>query len=56
MDILTIGTLLAHSCSNPVDDEYDEYVIDLHCVRFTVVAKLLGKEQYVIRSWKVEDN
>lgn len=50
-----LNMLLSHSCSNPVDPDifpdfpdFSEYVITLHCARFTVVAKPLGCGAYEI--------
>ena len=60
MDKLTLDVLLAHSCSNSADIEGDwnEYVIDLHCVRVTVIARPTGDVEYPyeIHSYKMEDN
>lgn len=55
MDELTLDTILKYACpARELDDGFNEYYIDTHCVRFTIEARSTrGSDKYEIRSAKM---
>lgn len=40
--------ILEMACSNPVDDEWNEYMIETHCIMWKIIAKKVDG-QWIIK-------
>jgi hypothetical protein len=38
-----MNVLLSNSCHNPIDDDWSEYVVELHCMTVKIIARSTGR-------------